>query len=183
MLRIMHSTVVHVLLWVLAAAPVAPVFAAGHSNPVYKGVDTPTDALWARLVSDSDQQHASIVAIVSSRKLIQARFRHVCGQLPGYIVRTIVLDLPDACWSLQGACHRVFRSSITGAGHRVGTDVLHTPEMHYIYETHTNRPNLQKLWCIELRSHTCKAGTTPVYCSFWHVQQLAADYTIGAIRW
>jgi hypothetical protein len=111
----MHHTIAHVLLWVLAAAATAPAIAAGQGRPELKGSDTTTDALWARLVSDPDQPYASIIATVSSRKLVQARFRHVCGHLPALVARTSVLDVPDVCWSLRGACHRVFKSSITGA--------------------------------------------------------------------
>lgn len=113
MLRMMH---LHLLfaVWVLVAAATAATTGAGQSKPQYDFSEAPTDPLWARLVSDSDQPYASIIATISSRKLIQARFRHVCGQPKGSTISTSVIDVPDVCWRLQGACHRVFKSSILG---------------------------------------------------------------------
>lgn len=75
------------------------------------------DRLWPRLVPDPHASHASIIAILSSRQLIQSRFRHVCGVRKSS-APTHVPELPEACWSLQGSCHRVFRSSLTGIAGR-----------------------------------------------------------------
>lgn len=74
------------------------------------------DRLWPRLAPDPHASHASVIAILSSRQLIQSRFQHVCGARTS--APPNVPELPEACWSLQRACHRVFRSSLTGiAGH------------------------------------------------------------------
>lgn len=86
--------------------------AANDTTPRAASFNPSIDRLWPRLAPDPHASHASVIAILSSRQLIQSRFRHVCGARKP--APPNVPDLPEACLTLQGACHRVFRSSLTG---------------------------------------------------------------------
>lgn len=80
---------------------------------------TPTnahDALWSRLVASSNQRAAAVIAVLARPELVRTRFRHICRSQQQLQAdsSSAVMEVPAACWLLQGACHCVFKSSITG---------------------------------------------------------------------